>query len=251
MTGKVYCNGKYFDENEPCIPITDRGFLFGDGVFTTIRVVNGVPEFFEAHIDRLIKQCETLKIDPPERLTTDVNDLILKNSASKGVWRLKIIITGGDKSSLALPRRKFGKHLMIITKVDENCPKNLRLTVFPHPVCRPSAHLKTLSYLDRLFISDYAAFQGFDDALVLSKEGYVMETAFSNIFWVQGLDVFIPDPNLELLMGIALTHEIEVLKKSGHRIHFVKEKLAGISEDAQVFICNSIKGVVPVTIEIP
>lgn len=251
MIKVAYCNGKYFDENEPCIPVMDRGFLFGDGVFTTIKVVNGVPEFFEAHVERLINQCKTLKIDPPELFLSDVNELILKNSASKGVWRLKIIITGGDNLVLSLPKRKFGKHLMIITKLNEDYPKNLRLTVFPHSVSRPSDSLKTLSYLDRLFISDYAAFQGFDDALVLSQEGYVMETAFSNIFWVQGLDVFVPDPNLELLMGITLTHHIEVLKKSSHRIHFVREKLAGISEDAQVFICNSIKGIVPVTIEIP
>ncbi len=73
-----------------------------------------------------------------------------------------------------------------------------------------------------------------------------METAFSNVFWILGLDVFIPDPTLELLMGIALTQHIEVLKKSGYRIHFVKEKLAEIPKDAKVFICNCIKGVVPV-----
>jgi len=242
--GISFCNGQFIDENEPCIPLTDRGFLFGDAIFTSIKVVNGIPQLVEAHFTRLKTQCEALRIVPPELTLTDIDHLILKNMATQGVWRLKMIITGGNEPSLNLQKRKFGKFLMTMSEVHQNIPDNFRLTVFPMPICKPTARLKSLSYLDRLFVMDYAISHGFDDAIVLSVEGFLLETAFSNIFWINGPDVYIPDPNLDLMMGVTLTDHIEVLKNSGHTIHYVKQRLEDIAPSSQIFICNSIKEIV-------
>jgi 4-amino-4-deoxychorismate lyase len=242
----VFCNGKFIDESEPCIPLTDRGFLFGDAVFTTIKVENGIPFFFEEHVARLFMQCETLRITPPVILLKNVNDLIIKNEATVGVWRLKIIITGGNSPKLSLQTRGFGKLLMTLRELSEQFPNEVRLTVYPKSISGPTASLKTLSYLDRLYVAEYAFSRSFDEAVVLSGEGFILETAFSNIFWIEDRDVFVPDPQLDLLMGITIRKEIEVFKEKGYTVHFVKAKLEDISAKAKVFVCNSIRGVTPV-----
>lgn len=245
MTKIGFCNGKFIDQDEPCITLNDRGFLFGDAVFTTLKVQDGNPQFYEEHIKRLEGQCKELGIIPPAFFIKDVQELILKNEALSGTWRLKIIVTGGDGKELYLPLRNHGKLLMTIAQVN-HFPKNIFLTIFPKAISSPLMGLKTLSYLDRLFIMDYAKKLGADDAVTLSNDGYILETAFSNIFWIIGLEVFVPDPNLGFLMGIQLTHQIEEYKKRGYQVHFVKMKFEAISKNAKIFVSNAIIGVVPV-----
>ncbi|HRD54897.1 MAG TPA: aminotransferase class IV [Parachlamydiaceae bacterium] len=246
MNRFLFCNGKFIEEGSPCLPADDRGFLFGDGVFTTLKVENGIPELFDLHQLRLQEQCKALQIIPPKILLTDVQMLISKNKATTGIWRLKIIITGGRLPLLNLQPREYGSFLMLLSPITEPVIQEVRLTCFPMPIVKPTGRLKTLSYLDRLWISEYAAHQGFDDALLSSLDGHVTESSFSNIFWYTDGAFFVPDPSLELLMGITLSHLITVLKRLGYKIHFVKEKLKNISSHSKLFICNAIKGVVPV-----
>lgn len=250
MSRVDFCNGKFIDQEEPCISLNDRGFLFGDAVFTTLKVQDGNPQFFEEHIKRLEGQCKKLGIIPPTFFLNDVQELILKNEALSGTWRLKIIVTGGDDQELYLPLRNHGKLLMTMSQVNYY-PKSIVLTIFPKAISGPLMGLKTLSYLDRLFIMDYAKKSGADDAVTVSKDGYILETAFSNIFWIVGLEVFVPDPDLGFLMGIQLTHQIEEYKKKGYKVHFIKTKFEAISKDAQFFVCNAIIGVVPVSFKDP
>lgn len=246
MSKFVFCNGKFIDQDEPCISLNDRGFLFGDAIFTTLKIQDGKPEFFEEHIERLEGQCKRLKIIPQKIFLKDLSEMILKNEATKGTWRLKIIVTGGEGQELYLPSRNNGKLLMTMRQV-KHFPKSLILTIFPKAISSPLLGLKTLSYLDRLFIMDYAKSANVDDAVTVSIEGFIMETAFSNIFWIDGFELFIPDPDLGFLMGIQLAFQIEEYKKKGYIIHFVKMKFDSISKNAQFFVCNAIIGVVPVS----
>lgn len=244
----AFCNGKIIREDEPCISLNDRGFLFGDGVFTTLKVEGGLPQYFEDHIRRLKEHCEKLHIEAPVILLEDVQKLILKNDAMTGVWRLKIILTGGEKSELQLNQRKYGKLLMTLNPVVD-FKTNLKLIVYPKPISTPLAGLKTLSYLDRLFLMDYASSHQVDDVITLSLDGFIMEAAFSNIFWIKDMDFFTPDPQLGFLFGIQLSKTIEQYEIKGYRIHFVQIKPESIPTDVQIFICNSIKGVVPVSLK--
>jgi 4-amino-4-deoxychorismate lyase len=241
----IFCNGKFLPEHEPCIPLTDRGFLFGDGIFTTIKVVNGKAEYLDDHITRCYEQCIMLGIIPPVISTEAVIKLVKKNQATTGIWRLKIIITGGNGHRLCLEQREFGKLLMMLGKVEESFPHLINLTLYEHTISSPHSRLKTLSYLSRLYVADYAKTRGFDDAIVLSCEGFIMETAFSNIFWVVGQEVFVPCSGLDLLLGITILKQIDEYRLKGYKVSFVKAKVEDIPSNAQIYICNSIRGVVP------
>jgi 4-amino-4-deoxychorismate lyase len=242
----VYHNGGFLDEEQASIPITDRGFLFGDGIFTTVKVVDGEPQLLEKHLDRLFRQCEMLKIESPMIPEAAIEELIDQNHAWQGVWRMKIIVTGGCEPALSLPKRPCGQVLMTI-KSYEGTRESVTLSVYPYPVIRPISGLKTLAYLDRLCLKEYALQEGADDALVLSPEGYVMETAFSNIFWCSEKALYTPSRELPLMQGIALEECCEEACNRGMEVVEVKARLDELTPEMKVFTCNSMTGAIPVT----
>lgn len=228
----VYLNGKFLLEDEAFIPVTDRGFLFGEGIFTTIRVCEELPEYLEAHLEKLAKDCELAKI-PYRKVQKDtITALIEKNHALSGVWRLKIILTAGQ---FLMTLQPYVGH-----------PAEYRLTVYPYPSSRPLDRLKSLAYMDRLWMADYALKRGFDDVLVLNSEGEVLETSVANIFWREKQTLYFPDSSLSLYQGITLQRVLQAGKQMGMQVIPVKEKLRDISEEAQFYLCNSLRGVVPV-----
>ncbi len=61
----VFLNGQFLPEAEAVVPVNDRGFLLGDGLFETLRVVNGKPFRFAQHLERMTRGADFLKIKPP------------------------------------------------------------------------------------------------------------------------------------------------------------------------------------------
>lgn len=222
-------DGKCLREEEACLPINDRGFLFGDGVFTTLRVCDGKVEFIELHLERLKQQCLQLNIIPPPIPLEWLGDLIKANQAIQGIWRLKIIVTGGNDPVLRLPKRKHGHLVMTLQPYSIQPLTPCRLCLYPEPIHRPVAALKTLSYLDRLCVYEYAQQKGFDDAIV--RDGHLLETAFSNLFWIVDNQFFAPDESLPYFKGIILNE----LKKN-----FTFQSAENIPKNSHVFICNSL-----------
>lgn len=241
----VYLNGKFLPEKDALVPVSDRGFLFGDGIFTTIRVEDGRPEFLKLHIKKLISDCEEVRITPQDVSEELVLRLIEKNHAEKGVWRLKIIMTGGDGTGITLDKRSAGQFLMTI-KPYGGYISPCRLVSYPHPISSPIGKFKSLAYLDRLWIADYASKQGFDDALVRNHAGKILETSIANVFWRKGNDLFFPEPSLSLYQGITLQMVLGAAEKLGMNIFPVSVGLEEIPDEVQFYLCNSLKRMVPV-----
>lgn len=239
----IFLNGKFLPASEACLPVTDRGLQFGDGIFTTIRVEEGRPEYLRLHLDRLKRHAQTLGITLPNFSPDAIEHLIDHNNAMKGTWRLKIVVTGGDQPFLSLKSRD-GHCFMVLQPYEAISHKNHRLCFFPYPLSRPTAKIKTLAYLDRLWVAQYALQNGYDDAVTLDCSGNILETSFSNLFWRIGDHLYIPDPNLPYLEGIMLYVVRRVAEKMGMEINFVQS--THIPEEAQVFLCNSLKHFCPV-----
>lgn len=232
-------DGKFLSENEAAIPITDRGLLFGDGVFSTIRVNQGSIEGLKTHLKNLYSQCEVINLECPSIKDEWIHDLINRNSAAQGIWRLKIIVTGGDDCGRDLKKRR-GRLIMTLKPVP-SVPSEVRLGIYPIPCSTPLAHLKSLAYLDRLHMADYASKINVDDVLVLSSDGHLLETSCANIFWFENGNFFSPQPSHNLLTGATLG-----LLSREIKISFVNKKLDEIAASAQVYLCNSIRGIIPV-----
>lgn len=247
----IFINGEFLPASEASVLVTDRGFLFGDGVFTTIKVANRQIEFFQSHCERFALHCNVMNIFPPRIDLTDVLKLIDLNDAYKGTWRLKIIATAKSRQGELTAMRDVGSYVMLLepyTPPREFQNGSCSLWAYPTPVESPLSCLKSLGCASRFFILDEAYRHGYDDALLTNSEGFITETAFANFFWRQGSDLFTPSPKLPLMSGIALMF-VEMVAKTLHlNWHEVKMAPAEIPLEAQLFVCNSMIGIVPVSV---
>lgn len=238
----AFFNGDFINEDQIKISINDRGLLFGDGIFTTIKVADGRIEFWQEHLERLANNCQVLGIVPPDLGYSVLSKLITKNNALQGSFRLKILITGGSREDLDLNKRSYGIYLITLSPYSPS--KNFcRLSLHPLPVMRPVGMIKSLAYLDRLWLLNYARQQGNDDIVTVDSNNYILETAFSNLFWKVNHDFYSPDPSLCFLEGITINAVKKMMKKLGFSIQHVKINLNEIPEEAQVYCCNSLKGI--------
>lgn len=241
----VFLDGHYVQEEEACVPFSNRGLLFGDGVFTTIKVSNGFVECLDLHLKRLKDNCKQINLAFPEIKQSRIRELIVQNNALESAWRLKIAITRGESAKLDLSDPTCGKLLMFLKPYRLPDKDVCLLTIFPEPICRPCARIKSLAYLDRLFVMDFALKKGFDDALVISPEGYLLEGAYSNLFWFYEGECFTPDHSLPLIPGITLSILKQIAIEASMPFQEVRCKAKEIPSGAHVFLCNSLTGFRP------
>lgn len=238
----VFWNEKFCSFEHVQIPFNDRGFLFGDGIFTTIRVENGHPIALENHLKKLQAQARLLKIEFPLIDPAWVDQLIQHNEAQAGIWRLKIILTGGGDEALHLKLNRRGQLIMTLKPYQGTHSQPVRLEDYPNPILSPLASLKTLSFLQRLQIKDYAIERGADDCLVRDAQGHILETAYANIFWIHGSGLYIPDPSLSYYFGVTLERVIAFVK----HLSLCYVKVKKIPPDAHPYLCNSMRGICPI-----
>lgn len=199
----VYLNHHLIPQAEARIPIGDRGFRFGDGVFETIRVVQTAPYQWEYHLQRLIQGLETLRIIfDTNTLLENCKTLITKNQLSDGF--LRIAISRGVGSQGYLPTATTPtlviETLPLVAPPDK--PVTLWLSSYqkPMPASLP-LHAKTMqglnSTLARMEARDHQCFE----ALLLNHEGQICEGSSSNIFWVKEGALYTPSLDAGVLPG--------------------------------------------------
>lgn len=249
----VFFNGAFCLEKQGLIPVTDRGFLFGDGIFTTIRVDQGKCEFLQSHLQRLRQHAEFLKFHLNlEKLEWEsegegegegswISEFIQRQSASNGTWRLKIVATVKEEKGI----RETGHILATLEPYHGNPFDPCTLCLFPFALESSLASIKSLSYLEHLHVRGFAQQRGFADAITCSREGFLLETGCSNLFWIDQGKCWIPDPQLPYLKGIFLQSILPYVD-SVLPVQKIRTTLERIPTTASVYICNSLTHVRPV-----
>jgi branched-chain amino acid aminotransferase len=186
---------------ETAIPVTDDGFIRGDGVFEVIRVYDGVPFALDDHLVRLERSTTNLRLGwsaHPDELRTDVRRLLEARGGSAFDGCLRIILTRGGRRLLMtepLPAASETARLACVTF----CPTRILDGV------------KSLSYAGNMLAGRIARERGFDEALFVTPHGRVLEAPTSTFFWVTA-DGTLATPPLEehILASITRAHVMEV-----------------------------------------
>lgn len=147
----VHLNGSLVLESEAKLHVSDLGLRRAYSVFEFLRVDDGVPIFFEDHLERFEQSCKTLELTPPDDLKMRVFELLCVNRASRS--GLSIYLTGGYSSDNFTPT---DPNLIIIETPREPYPTDLfRLgtKVITHQHTRELAHAKTTDYLTAVRLS--------------------------------------------------------------------------------------------------
>jgi aminodeoxychorismate lyase len=248
----AFLNGKILPEAEAVVPLNDRGFLLGDGLFETVRVANGRPFRFAQHLDRLSRGADFLKIRLPfatREIEKFAAQLIERNRLPECVLRLTLTrgagargysIIGADNPTLAMVLHPLPEVL--------NEPMQWDLVTSPLriPADDPLAAFKTTSKILNVLARAEAEQRGADEALLLNAHGDVAETAGGNIFWVcEDLICTVPAGH-GVLPGITRAVVLEICQahglKTGKRVIRLEQLL--IAEG--VFVTQTALGIIPV-----
>jgi branched-chain amino acid aminotransferase len=187
--------------DETMIPVTEEGFLRGDGVFEVLRVYDGVPFALDEHLTRLERSTKNLRLGWSARrdeLGQDVARLLDARGGSDFDGCLRIVLTRGGRR-------------LLITEPLPAMPEHARLAFVTYCPTRILDGVKSLSYASNMLATRCAKERGFDEALLVTPHGRVLEAPTSTIFWCTG-DGALATPPLDdhILASITRAHVMEV-----------------------------------------
>ena len=189
------------------IPITDRGFRYGDGIFETIRVSQGITYQLELHLKRLYLGLEKLDIPhPPVNLEEICYQLISRKHLQTGFLRLTI--TRGTSGFGYLPPSTSTP--LVVAQCWHHNHEGLKsfvpLRIWLSSIRRPDSRsipnrIKTLQGIPSILARIEAETNNCDEALLLGPNGELCEGSSTNIFWVKNKILYTPSSELPIVAG--------------------------------------------------
>ena len=248
----VYINGRFIPDDKANISIFDRGFLFGDGFFETIRCQNGKILFLEDHINRLLESCKEFQITIPniELLHSIIIKLLAENHLTNSIASAKIIITRGITPTLYITPVDTPT-IIVIVRSYKSHPDSLYKTgcyLVPYPYPRHSflSKHKSLNYLFYIKAHSFARQNGTNDAIILDPDDCVLECSISNIIIYQDSKIIACPHSMNILPGVTQKIVLEFLKTQGYDILLKPFKLENLYSAQEVIITNSLILAMPV-----
>ena len=247
----VFLNGQFLPEAQAAVPVNDRGFLLGDGLFETMRVVGGKPFRFAQHLERLARGADFLKIKypfTPNELEKFSGQLIGQNKMPDAILRLTL--TRGPGGRGYAPNSE-GRPTVVMTlhpspRLEIPVEWNLVTSSFRIPAADPLASFKTTSKILHVMARAEAAEKGADEALLINTNGEVAETASGNLFWVHDDTICTAPAECGVLPGVTRAVVLEICQALGLETNRRTIKSEALRNSAGIFVTQSALGIVPV-----
>ena len=251
---KVYVNGKIIDEKKAVISVLDRGLLYGDGLFETMRSYNGMVLALDRHLQRLYRSAGMigLKIYSSRRYikkgiykllrVNRLKDAYIRLAVTRGKGRVGLNTTAVKGQSLIIIVKKF-------TPYPRECyEKGISLATVSIRRDERSylSTIKSLNYLNNILARIEAQGKGADDALLFNTKGKIAESAVSNIFMIRGDRLITPSVDSGILPGITREIVLSIAHKAGLRPVAGFISLAELKGADEVFLTNTLMEIMPV-----
>ena len=255
MTTKVSIDGEIRGIDEAGIPVTDRGFLYGDSVYEVVRTYQGRPHLLREHLERLQRSANQLCLSLPGGLEPIVRDVeATVQAAGNAESYVRVIVTRGsgpitlDPGTAERPRR-----VVIVTP----------LQLYPEALYREGALVclvatgrgdsgllagaKSGNYLLNVLALGEAKRHGAHEAILLDHQGRVTEGATSNIFLVQGGGLHTPPLHAGILEGITRRSVFALAGAAGLEVIERELRPADLRDTEEIFLTSSLREVLPVS----
>jgi branched-chain amino acid aminotransferase len=233
MSELACLDGVVAPAEETVVPVTDEGLLRGDGAFEVVRVYDGAPFVLDQHLDRMERSAANLRLEGPfhrERFEAEAAELLASRGGRSFDGCLRLLLTRG------------GRRLLITEQLPSQ-PEVARLAAVTYAPTRVLDAIKSLSYAANMLCSRIARERGFDEALLVTPHGRVLEAPTSSFFWVDG-DGTLCTPPLDdhVLASITRAHLLDLLD--------VEERSVALDELKQTageaFLASTTREVQPV-----
>jgi branched-chain amino acid aminotransferase len=256
MRTTVMIDGRIVAPEQAVVSVFDRGFLYGDSVFETLRTYGGKPFALDEHLERLARSAQRVFIALPVDLATvrtEVQGALVRHGGSEA--SLRLMLTRGIGRSLGLDPELAEQPLRVILVSALSVPPaeiyDRGIATITYRAERPSdaaalADAKIGNYLLAVLAMRAARAQGAGEALLEDPDGCILEGSTSNVFVVSSGVLLTPPETAAILPGITRSHVLRIATHMGVAVEqrmLHKDELARADE---VFICSSIRELVPV-----
>ncbi|OGG53606.1 hypothetical protein A3H16_02290 [Candidatus Kaiserbacteria bacterium RIFCSPLOWO2_12_FULL_53_8] len=232
------CNGVILPTEEAVVPLSNIEYSYGFGVYESIRIANGVAYFVSDHIERLMESARIIGLRhpyTPEFVSNSIIQLLKGNEA--GTCNVKILLIGGAEASLNIlclnplfPDKKLYRDGVIVVTYEYE---------------RPFPHAKTLNMLQSYLAYREAKEAGAYDALLIDKEGCILEGTRTNFFCIKDKTFFTPDEN-DILFGVARKVVLKVAAENGFAIEQRDIRPADLKNYDGAFLTSTSSKILPI-----
>ena len=252
----IYFNGKIVKKSDARISVFDHGFLYGDGIYETLRAYEGVVFMADEHIERLFRSASLIGLEI-RRTRDEIRKAIYRTlranrqreayvriSVSRGPGPLGLDPSLCSRPTLVIisnpfrkyPERYYKKGVKIAIV---NTRRNFRGALDPR--------IKSLNFLNNILAKREAIERGAYEAVMLNYMGYVAEGTVSNIFFLKDKALCTPSVGVGILDGITRRIIVEIASDLGIKVRQGRFKRDYIYSADEVFISNTTMEVMPVS----
>ena len=247
----ISINGSLTSKEDAKISVFDRGFLYGDGVFETLRIYNGIPFMLDEHMERLIAGLKALRFQKlPAGIKVYASRVIEANKISNGI--LRITVTRGEVVAGIDPLACMEPTVVITATEGVPYPEESYLKGFRAVIANikkdrnsPLCRVKSANFLTHILAKGEAADAGVDEALMLNYEGFLTEATVSNLFLLKGNSLLTPSVESGILPGVTRRVVIEIAGKMGLEVKQREIRHEELYSADEAFLTNSLMEIMP------
>ena len=231
---------------------TNRAFKFGDGVFESIRIINGKAINLKHHVNRLIAGAEMMKIDVPNNYTvanfnTTINELIQLNNIQKG-GRIRLSMYRSGEGAYQ-PTSNKAAYFIEMIPIENNFfslnEDGLIIDLYQEikKGLDQFSKFKTINSLVYVQAAIFANKNNFDESLILNGDGNIIESSSSNIFIASNGVLYTPPLEDGCVGGIMRMNVINLALNNGIKVYEYSLKPQNLLIADEVFLTNAIRGI--------
>jgi len=237
---KIFLNGEIIDQDQH-VDIFEPGFLFGWGVFETLRVYNKRPAFLAEHLARMQEGSRVIELEYPDiDYASKIQELLEKNGLDDAYCRITLF-KKRKSTGVTIYVSKFAYY------TEEDYQRGFRAVVsqFRRDSQDPLLRVKGISYLANRLAWKKAQDAGKEEALLMNEEGYLSEGSRTNVFFIKDSVVFTPALECGMLPGITRAKVIEIIKNLQIELVEGKFDLKDLMGADEAFLTSSLMEVMP------
>jgi branched-chain amino acid aminotransferase len=250
LHSKVLFNHDIRSSHELFLSPGQVGLLNGWGVFSTIKVIDGVLFAFARHWARMHRDADKMRVAfpwSPDELEQGLLALVEANQAWNSTLRVAVLRNKGTMWAGPVPAREVD--LIAFTAPRSAWGESVKLGIVPHAryAAGPFAGTKVLSWAANLIWYEEAHLRGFDEVVLLNEHNQVSECTSANIFIATGGDVFTPPLRASgCLPGITRELLLEEIRVPGFTVREKELTLPDLEAAGEIFITSSTRDLLPV-----
>ena len=249
----VYLNGALTPRSEARISVFDHGFLYGYGLFETMRAYRGKIFLLERHLKRLLGSAETIGL-ASNLSEIDLGRACLDTLRANGLEdaRLRLTVSRGEVDTF--PGTGISSTPTVLVTAKGYTPlsagtynRGFKAGVSSLRRCRQSliSRIKSANYLVSVLARMEAEAYGLDEALLLNEQGFIAEGSVSNIFFATSSSLVTPPLESGILPGITREVVIELADTLGINVAERDVRLADLRQFDEAFLTNSVMEIMP------